>query len=70
MARRSVAASSAVSVRADSTSRSQGGAGADGAGAGGSSRMTCALMPPIAKALTPARRGQPSGRQGRHSVLT
>src|SRR5262249_56543275 len=43
----------------------------DGARSGASSRTTCALVPPIPREVTPARRGIPAIRsQARSSVLT
>ena len=70
-ARAAVAASRAAGVFADSTSRCAGRLGRSPGGiAGASSRITCALVPPMPNELTPARRGSLSAGQGVARVLT
>ena len=68
-ANRSVAASSAVALRADQIRSCRARVTPDALRGGASSRMACAFVPPIPKELTPARRGPASPGQGRSVVV-
>ncbi|AKA09248.1 hypothetical protein SAZ_41495 [Streptomyces noursei ZPM] len=70
VARRSVASSRAVSVRPESSRRCQGRSAVGAGRAGASSRTAWALVPPVPKELTPARRGVSSVFQSVSSVQT
>jgi hypothetical protein len=61
---------SAAGERADSVSSCGPLAGSEGSRSGASSTITCALVPPTPKLLTPARRGAASRGQGRSRLLT
>ena len=63
-------ASSAVGVFADRVSTCQGREGPEAIACGASSRIACALVPPIPSEVTPARRGLPSLSQSRSLVFT
>ena len=65
-----VAFSRAASVWAESASSFHGRDGPEGSAIGASSRITWALVPPMPREVTPARRGTPSVSQSRSSVLT
>ena len=69
-ASRSVAASSADWLRAESSSSVRLVPVGDGSAAGASSTTTCALVPPTPRALTPARRGWPWTVQSFSAALT
>ena len=66
----SVAASSAELVLADNANNCQGLDFPDSSTSGASSTMTCALVPPIPKELTPALRGTPFAFHSASLVLT
>ena len=69
-ARRSRPVASASGVRAESSSSCGPSVVSEGTRGGGSSRITCALVPPTPNELTPARRGAPSRARASVSSLT